>query len=217
MFIENEGCQWWRGTYQALGDIESFGFFFVLDNLLAAACSSPILSINTQTFKMAQPKTLKIGGKDITIPTGLFINNEFVEAIGKKTFGIENPATGEVVIEVQEGQAEDVDVAVKAARKTFKSKEWRDTAPAARAAILHKLADLMEQHAEQLCAVEMLDTGKTHKQASNLDVPGSIGTLRYYAGWCDKIEGLASFNIPGTFAYTRREPVGVCGQIIPWK
>lgn len=166
---------------------------------------------------MAQPKTLKIGGKDISIPTGLFINNEFVEAIGKKTFGIENPATGEVVIEVQEGQAEDVDVAVKVARKTFKNKEWRDMAPAARAAILHKLADLMEQHAEQLCAIEMLDTGKTHKQASNLDVPGSIGTLRYYAGWADKIEGLASFNIPGTFAYTRREPVGVCGQIIPWK
>lgn len=86
-----------------------------------------------------------------------------------------------------------------------------------RAAILHKLADLMEQHKDNLIAIEMLDTGKTYKQASNLDVPASIATLRYYAGWADKILGQTSFNIPGTFSYTKREPVGVCGQIIPWK
>lgn len=162
-------------------------------------------------------KTLKIGGQDISIPTGLFINNEFVEAQEKATFGIENPATGEVVIEVQEGRAEDVDIAVKAARKTFKSKEFKELMPMARAALLQKLADLMEQHKDALCAIEMLDTGKTYKQASNLDVPGSIGTLRYYAGWADKILGQSSFNVPGTFSYTKREPVGVCGQIIPWK
>ncbi|KAK5101032.1 hypothetical protein LTS08_004638 [Lithohypha guttulata] len=161
-------------------------------------------------------KTLKIDGKDISIPTGLFINNKFVEAKEKAVFGIENPATGEIVIEVQEGRADDVDIAVKAARKTFKSKEFKEMNPAGRAALLHKLADLMEQHKDELCAIEMLDTGKTHKQASNLDVPGSIGTLRYYAGWADKILGQASFNVPGTFSYTRREAVGVCGQIIPW-
>lgn len=162
-------------------------------------------------------KTLKIGGRDIEIPTGLFINNEFVEAQGKTTFGVENPGTGEVVIDVQEGKAEDVDIAVKAARKCFKSKEFKDCAPMQRAAILHKLADLMEQHKDNLIAIEMLDTGKTYKQASNLDVPASIATLRYYAGWADKILGQTSFNIPGTFSYTKREPVGVCGQIIPWK
>lgn len=166
---------------------------------------------------MAQAQTIKAGTRDVTIPTGLFINNEFVEAQGKATFGIENPATGKVVIEVQEGKAEDVDIAVKAARKTFKSKEFRDIAPLARGALLNKLADLMEAHKDDLIAIEMLDTGKTYKQASTLDVPASIGTLRYYAGWADKINGLSSFNIPGTFAYTRREPVGVCGQIIPWK
>lgn len=75
----------------------------------------------------------------------------------------------------------------------------------------------MEKYSEEICAVEMLDTGKTYRQASSLDVPGSIGTLRYYAGWADKLMGQTSANVPGTFAYTRKEPVGVCGQIIPWK
>ena len=162
-------------------------------------------------------QTLKIDGRDISIPTGLFINNEFVEAQEKNTFGIEDPSTGKIVIEVQEGRAEDVDIAVKAARKTFKSKEFKDCIPMQRAALLHKLADLMEQHKDNLIAIEMLDTGKTYKQASNLDIPASIATLRYYAGWADKILGQTSFNIPGTFSYTKREPVGVCGQIIPWK
>lgn len=162
-------------------------------------------------------QALKAGDRNVTVPTGLFINNDFVEAHEKATFGIENPATGEVIIEVQEGRAEDVDIAVKAARKTFKSREYKAITPVERAAYLLKLADLMEQHKEDLCALEMLDTGKTKKQAANLDVPGSIGTLRYYAGWADKILGQSSFNIPGTFSYTKREPVGVCGQIIPWK
>jgi aldehyde dehydrogenase (NAD+) len=162
-------------------------------------------------------QTVQAGGKSISIPTGLFINNEFVKAKGGKTFDIENPATGKVIISVQEGEAEDVDIAVKVARKTFNDPAWRDMVPSQRGALLNKLADLMEEHADELCAIEMLDTGKTHKQASNLDVPGSIGTLRYYAGWADKVNGLSSFNIPKTFAYTRREPVGVCGQIIPWK
>ena len=162
-------------------------------------------------------KTIKIGSKDLSIPTGLFINGEFVKAKGGKEFGIENPATGEEVISVQEGEAEDVDIAVRAARKTFKSIEYKEMNVMTRAALLHKLADLMEAHAEELIAIEMLDTGKTYKQASTLDIPASIGTLRYYAGWADKILGLTSFNIPKTFSYTKREPVGVCGQIIPWK
>lgn len=162
-------------------------------------------------------QTIKAGTRDVTIPTGLFINNEFVESQDKSTFGIENPATGKEIIRVAEGKAEDVDLAVKAARKTFKSKEFKEMAPLQRGALLQKLADLMEAHKDNLIAIEMLDTGKTYKQASNLDVPASIGTLRYYAGWADKINGLSSFNIPGTFAYTKREPVGVCGQIIPWK
>ena len=162
-------------------------------------------------------KTLQINGASISIPTGLFINNTFVDAVGKKEFSVENPATGEETIKIQEGMPEDVDIAVKAARKTFMSKEWKDMSPAYRGTLLNRLADLMEAYKEELIAIEMFDTGKTYKQASTLDLPGSIGTLRYYAGWADKVLGQSSFNIPGTFSYTRREAVGVCGQIIPWK
>lgn len=166
---------------------------------------------------MATVKTIKINGKDVSLPTGLFINGEFVPSVSKEEFDVENPATGEKVISIQEGRAEDVDIAVKAARKTFKSPEWRDLPPGDRGQYLNKLADLMEQHREEIVAIEMLDTGKTHKQADNADFPAAIGTLRYYAGWADKVLGIASFNVPKTFGYTIREPVGVCGQIIPWK
>lgn len=166
---------------------------------------------------MAAAKTVKAGSRDVSIPTGLFINGEFVEAKNKKTFGIENPTTGEEIIQIQEGEADDVDIAVKAARKVFKSKEFKEFNVMQKAAVMWKLADLMEENKEDLIAVEMLDTGKTYKQAANLDIPASIATLRYYAGWVDKIHGLTNFNIPKTIAYTKREPVGVCGQIIPWK
>ena len=162
-------------------------------------------------------KTININGKQVSIPTGLFINNEFVEAIGKKTLSVENPAIGEEVIKVQEGQAEDVDVAVKAATKAFNNPEWKDIAADERGRLLNRLADLMEENREELIAIEMLDTGKTYKQASTIDFPGAVGALRYYAGWCGKIVGETSSNIPGTFSFTRREPIGVCGQIIPWK
>lgn len=166
---------------------------------------------------MTATKTVKAGDRDVSIPTGLFIGNEWVESVAKTTFGIENPATGEELIQVQEGRAEDVDIAVKKARALFNDPSYREMNPMERGAMLNKLADLMEAHKDDLIAIEMLDTGKTYKQASNLDVPASIGTLRYYAGWADKVLGLSSFNIPKTFAYTKREPVGVCGQIIPWK
>ena len=177
--------------------------------------SQPFLRI--RIFSTATPQTLDINGKKISLPTGLFINNEFVPATGGNTFGVENPTNGKQLIQIQEGREEDVDVAVKVARKTFESNEWANSNPAWRGELLNKLADLMQRDFEDLVAVEMLDTGKTYAQASSLDVPGSIGTLRYYGGWADKILGLTSFNIPGTFAYTRQEPVGVCGQIIPWK
>ena len=166
---------------------------------------------------MPSQQTIKAGDRDIKLNTWQFIGNEWVEAQGKTTFGIENPSTGEEVIQVSEGKAEDVDVAVKTARKRFNDPTYKEMNPTDRAAILHKLADLMQESFDDLVALEMLDTGKTYKQASALDVPASIGTLRYYAGWADKVLGLSSFNIPKVFSYTKREPVGVCGQIIPWK
>lgn len=162
-------------------------------------------------------QTLDINGRNVRFNTGLFIGGEFIKPKVDKTFPVVDPRTGKTVIEVSEGSADDVDIAVKAARKTMNDPGWTELNPAARGQLLLKLADLMEKHFDDILAIEMLDTGKTKKQAANLDLPGSIGTLRYYAGWADKVLGSASSNVPGTFAYTRREPVGVCGQIIPWK
>lgn len=200
--------------------------------------------------------TLEISGKKISLPTGLFINGEFRKAQAGKTFPSENPATGKEIIQVQEGQAEDVDEAVRVARKVFRSREYTEFGTMNRSKCLNKLADLMEEHFEQLLAIEMIDTGKTRTQAANLDLPGSIGTIRYFAGYCDKIMGSSNFGINNVFGkyicrwssildrhltyrivfnahqktetcaeasihmslgYTKREPVGVCGQIIPWK
>lgn len=163
-----------------------------------------------------QPVSVDCGGKSVSIPTGLYINGQFVAAKAGKTFPSENPSTGKEILQVQEGQAEDVDIAVRAARACFESQAFVDFGVVNRAKCLHKLADLMEAHFDELVAIEMLDTGKTKVQASNLDIPASIGTLRYYAGWADKILGQSNTDIPKLFSFTRREPVGVCGQIIPW-
>lgn len=105
--------------------------------------------------------SLDINGKKISLPTGLFIGGEWRKAIAGKTFPSENPANGTEIIQVQEGQAEDVDEAVKVARKTFKSKEWQDFPAIERSRCLNKLADLMQEHFEEILAIEMLDTGKT--------------------------------------------------------
>lgn len=165
---------------------------------------------------MSTHQDIEVNGQKISLPTGLFINGEFVKAKAGKTFPSENPATGKEIVRVSEGMPEDVDEAVKVARKVFRSKEYAAFGVTERAKAMHKLADLMEEHFEELVALEMIDTGKTRYQASNLDVPASIGTIRYFAGWCDKVNGQSNFNIPGVFGYTKREPVGVCGQIIPW-
>ncbi|KAM0335185.1 hypothetical protein ACHAQA_000226 [Verticillium albo-atrum] len=164
----------------------------------------------------AHASVLNIRGREVSVPTGVFINNEFRKAIGGDTFSVESPTNGQEVIQIEEGRKEDVNAAVEAARKAFERSEWADLDPPERGELLRKLADLMERDKEDIIALEMLDTGKTYRQASNLDFPGSVGTLRYYAGWAGKVNGLTSFNIPKTFAYTRREPLGVCGQIIPW-
>ncbi|KAK4213221.1 aldehyde dehydrogenase domain-containing protein [Rhypophila decipiens] len=147
-------------------------------------------------------------------PTGLFINNEFVEGVDKKTFEVINPATEEVICSVSEATEKDVDLAVAAARKAFKG-EWRKVSPAQRGRLLNKLADIAEQNTDVLAAVESLDNGKSITLAKG-DVAGVVGCLRYYAGWADKVEGKTIDIEPDMFHYTRHEPIGVCGQIIPW-
>jgi aldehyde dehydrogenase (NAD+) len=186
-------------------------------HLSRPALTTQRLRFASTSTSTAPSKTLTIGGRQISIPTGIFINNTFRPSISGATFSVENPATGRPVLEIAEGQPEDVDLAVSAARTAFQSSPWANSDAAWRGKLMDKLADLLEKHKEDVIAIEMLDTGKTYRQASTQDFPSVIGTLRYYAGWADKVRGETNFNIPGTFAYTRREPVGVCGQIIPWK
>lgn len=146
----------------------------------------------------------------------LFINGEFVESVSGKTFDTPNPATGEVLATVYEAQKEDIDKAVKAASKAFEEGQWSKMSAAERSRCMYKLADLMEEHKEELAQLETLDNGKPIKETTYGDIPLSIEHMRYYAGWATKITG-QTIPVSGPFFnYTRHEPVGVVGQIIPW-
>ncbi len=148
--------------------------------------------------------------------TGILIGDEFRSSVSGKTFKTVNPATEEVICEVAEGDAADVDLAVHAARAAFETGPWSRMDARDRGRLLHKLADLAELHLEELAALETLDNGKPINDSRAADLPLAIDCLRYYAGWADKIHG-DTIPIRGDyFCYTRREPIGVCGQIIPW-
>ncbi|KAI1266310.1 aldehyde dehydrogenase [Xylariaceae sp. FL1019] len=149
-----------------------------------------------------------------TQPTGLFINNEWVEGVDKKTFEVINPATEEVICSVAEATEKDVDIAVSAARKAFEG-EWRTTTPQQRGIYLTKLADLVEKNLDLLASVESLDNGKSITMARG-DVSAVANCTRYYGGWADKIHGKTVDVNAESFHYTKSEPIGVCGQIIPW-
>ncbi|KAF2833283.1 aldehyde dehydrogenase [Ophiobolus disseminans] len=164
----------------------------------------------TVSIKLKTPQT-----GEYEQPTGLFINNEFVKSVDGKTFDVINPSTEEVICAVQEASEKDVDLAVAAARKAFNG-PWRKETPENRGKLLVKLAELFEKNADLLAAVEALDNGKAFNMAKNVDVPGCAGCLRYYGGWADKIEGKVVDTSPDTFNYIRKEPIGVCAQIIPW-
>jgi aldehyde dehydrogenase (NAD+) len=147
--------------------------------------------------------------------TKLLINNEWVDPADGKSFETYNPATGEVIGKVAEAGAKDVDRAVKAARKALETGPWGRMDAADRGKLMFKLADLIEKNKEELAALESLNCGKTITDARG-DLDGVLNTLRYYAGWADKIEG-KTVPVRGNFlSYTLRQPVGVVGQIIPW-
>lgn len=146
------------------------------------------------------------------------IGGKWVNAQSGQTFETYNPATGEVIAQVAASQKADVDQAVAAARKAFKG-PWSKFSARERGALLYKLADLIEQNAQELAALEVLNNGKPIREVLGADLPLVLNTFRYYAGWADKVYGE---TIPvdramgNFFCYTKREPVGVCGQIIPW-
>lgn len=164
------------------------------------------------------PLSVKItlpNGTTYAQPTGLFINNEFVYPKQKKTFETISPATEEVISSVYEGREEDVDIAVDAAEKAFKESGWATGDPLVRSRVLNKLADLYEKNAETLAYIEALDNGKCISDARG-DIALSTNCLRSAAGWADKINGDIVETGSTHFSYTRREPIGVCGQIVAW-
>jgi len=148
--------------------------------------------------------------------TQLFINNEFVNSVSGKTFETYNPTTGEVITKVFEADKADVDKAVTAARHAFKrGSVWRTVDASHRGRMLHKLADLIERDIEYLASLETYNNGKPFHD-SMWDMKAAIATLHYYAGWADKVHGKV-IPADGHFhSFTRYEPIGVCGQIIPW-
>lgn len=149
--------------------------------------------------------------------TGLFINNEWVKSSDGKTFKTENPTNGQVTAEVQQANKSDVDKAVKAANDAFRlGSPWRKMDASERGYLLSRLADLVERDRTYLASLETLDNGKPFTAAYYGDVQAVIKNLRYYAGWADKSHGLVLPTDGKYLAYTRHEPVGVCGQIIPW-
>jgi len=157
-------------------------------------------------------------------PHRMLIGGQWVEAVSSETFPVYDPATGEIIAYVPSGDAPDIDRAVAAARQAFEHGPWPKLTPSDRGKLLWKLAELIEQHAEAFAQLERLDNGKPVQSARAAAVPLAIDLFRYMAGWATKIEGetipisVPVAGVDGTrfCAYTRREPVGVVGQIIPW-
>jgi acyl-CoA reductase-like NAD-dependent aldehyde dehydrogenase len=148
--------------------------------------------------------------------TKLFIDGEWVDASGG-TIPTYNPATEELLEDVAFAGTSDVDDAVASARRAFDSPAWRDLLPVQRARLIFKLADLIEQHAEELATLETRDQGQPIGISRAVSVTGAAEHFRYYAGWVTKIEGTTSpVSYPDTLHYTRREPIGVCALITPW-
>jgi len=146
----------------------------------------------------------------------LLINNQWVASESGRTFATVNPSTGEEICQVAEADTVDVDKAVEAAREAFEHGPWRKMNASARGRLINRLADLIEHNADQLATLEALDCGKPISVAKAVDVAKTVACYRYFAGWTDKVHG-KTIPIDGDFlCYTRHEPIGVVGQIIPW-
>jgi len=148
----------------------------------------------------------------------MFIGGEWVEASDKQTSDVIEPSTGAFLTRVPMGTAADLDRAVQAARAQFDGGPWRQVKPLERERMLHRLAELIELHGDELAEIESIDMGKSVVAARAVDVQGTVDTLRYFAGWATKIHGrTVEPSLPGNYlAYTRKEPIGVVGAIVPW-
>lgn len=148
--------------------------------------------------------------------TQLLINGQFIDSASGKTFPTIDPRTGEVIAHVAEGDAEDIDRAVKAARKAFDEGPWPRMTAYERSRILYRFADLIEKHNDEIAALESWDNGKTYEQAAHAEIPMVARLFRYYAGWADKIHGIIVPADGPHHVQVLHEPIGVAGQIIPW-
>jgi len=157
----------------------------------------------------------KSTARSVATETRLFIDGEFVDAMSGKTFSTINPATEEIIAEVAEADAADVDAAVAAARRAFEG-EWSRMRARDRGRLLQRLAELIDEHRDEFARLESMDNGKPITETRAVDVPGAVEIFSYYAGWADKVVGETIPTNDDVFTYTLREPHGVCGQIIPW-
>jgi phenylacetaldehyde dehydrogenase len=185
----------------------------------------PAVSFTARPREMTHFMTVTLD-KDVeafvAVPQQLFIDGQWCDAASGKMFETPNPATGEMLAQVAEGDAEDINRAVRAARRAFDDGPWSRMTPSDRGRIIWRIGDLILEHADELAQLESLDNGKPFAVARGADVPLAADMFHYMAGWATKIEG-NSINIsvpymPGAnfHSYTLREPLGVVGQIIPW-
>lgn len=185
---------------------------------LQEACRKPLAVGGAQAAANYATASLPAPQKDAkALYTGIFINNEWQKSTSGKTFKTINPATGEAVAEIQEGNKTDIDKAVKAANEAFRlGSPWRTMDASKRGFLLNKLADLIERDAVYLASLETLDNGKPYNMSLPVDVLGAANNLRYFAGFADKFHGKTIPMDGPFFSFTRQEPVGVVGSILPW-
>lgn len=158
------------------------------------------------------PITMHVNKRDIKFPHQLFINGKFVNSESGKKTKVVNPADESIICEVECASVKDVDVAVQAAKKAYEEGEWSKISARERGELLMKLADLMEEHKEELATLESIDSGAVYTLALKTHVGMSINTWRYFAGWCDKIQGtqipIANARPNKNLTFTKREPIG---------
>src|SRR5699024_7778475 len=149
-------------------------------------------------------------------PKQLFINGEFVDSVSGKSFDVYNPANGEILANVSEAVEEDINKAVNAAKRAFEEGPWSKMSPAERGHLMYKLSMLIEENQREIAEIDVLDNGKPINEVMENDIPNAIGQFRYFAGWTTKMVGQTIPVSNASFNYTRHEPIGVVGQIIPW-
>ncbi len=172
--------------------------------------------MNLEDARKLDKKAFHKFASKLKFETRHFIDGKFVESKKGKKFESINPATGEIIAEVARGDASDVDLAVKAARKAFKSGVWSRMAPRDRMAIMYRFADLIRENALQFALIDTLDMGKPVMDMLNADVPGSALTFQFFGETIDKIEGVVTNTAATEFQYILRQPLGVVGCIVPW-